>query len=172
MARNFLSIILLLSLLVIIAGFFLKFSGSPDAFLLWNIGGGIFLLAGTFALAKEGSFFDTVEFKLTGIPLAAFLIGVMFKIMHWPGSAILIAAGMTGIFLLYLIHFIKKNQKRLPDYGKVAFLVSFLAGRFLSVMHLPKGREVSFFALMILVLLVTTAYIEKSRALKHKASQS
>jgi len=54
--------------------------------------------------------------------LALFIIGILFKIMHWPFANILILASSLGIIILYPIRFYLNNNKETLNYVKL-FLV-------------------------------------------------
>lgn len=156
MFRKALLIVLFAALIIIIVGFFLRLNDNIHAYFLWDLGGTAFFFAGTMFLLREGTFIESRELKISYVGFSLFIIGAMFKIMHWPIAGILLSIGLAWIFLLYFIHFVRKKRKTLIDSGKLIFVFSFLSARYLTINHLPKDYEVSFFSIMLLVLLVVS----------------
>jgi hypothetical protein len=88
--------------------------------------------------------------KSIGVNLSAFLggtilmIGILFKVMHWPGTAMLLQVGWTillGIFIpLLLFSKLKENipgnEKRIYTLGAVSLIIFELATLF-KMMHWP-----------------------------------
>jgi hypothetical protein len=111
----------------------------------------LFFLTGLYLLIRNGTFIQTREFRLIGIGIAVVILGGLFKVMHWVGADQLVGFGGGLIFILYLLHFIKKPGKQLIDIGKLAFLITFLAGRYFKLMHWPKGDELTFLSIMIFI---------------------
>lgn len=157
MFRKALVVVLFVALIIIILGFFLRLNDNMNAYFLWDLGGTAFFFAGTIFLLREGTFIESRELRISFLGFSFFIIGAMFKIMHWPFSGILLSAGLAWIFLLYFIHFIRKKKKGLIDLGKLIFVFSFLVARYLTINHLPKDYEFSFFSIMLLVLLVVSS---------------
>lgn len=67
------------------------------------------------------------EKNVTAIGLIAFtmlLIGFVFKIMHWPGAAVLLFAGNVAVFLFAIPYYgITISQKKLHISGRYIFLI-------------------------------------------------
>lgn len=58
---------------------------------------------------------------------AGIIVGALFKIMHWPGGAILSLSSSVTFAALYLLHFITKSSKGSLDWMKLICLVSCFA---------------------------------------------
>lgn len=71
------------------------------------------------------------------LSIALALLGILFKIMHWPFPGVILFVGVTGIVIFYSIQFSQKQSKTLLDYSKLALLISFLIYYLLQVLHLP-----------------------------------
>ena len=94
--------------------------------------GGIFLslglsivnLLGLIMLVKNSSLTKTIYFRYISFLIAIVIVGAMFKIMHWPGSAIILTIGLIGIPSVYLFRFIKKPIKRQLDIMKLVWVIT------------------------------------------------
>ncbi len=90
------------------------------------------------------------------ISIALALLGILFKIMHWPFPGVLLFVGVTGIVIFYSIQFFQKQPKTLLDYSKLALLISFLIYYLLQVLHLPYSyifRIATQIALVVFIIL-------------------
>src|SRR5687767_12531227 len=58
--------------------------------------------------------------------IAFLILGILFNLMRWPYSDVLILSGFPGIGLGYVIHFFLKTDKSALDYIKLG-LVEFWA---------------------------------------------
>lgn len=56
-----------------------------------------------------------------------YVIGILFKIMHWPGAKISIYTSLVGVFVLYGMHFINKTHRTLQDYLLISWLITIAA---------------------------------------------
>lgn len=81
------------------------------------------------------------------VTVLAFIVGSMFKVMHWPGANILLVLGFAGISLLFLpLLFIFKIQEVPVVRDKVILALGIFSGSlyFLAmlfqVMHWPGAR--------------------------------
>jgi len=67
------------------------------------------------------------------------ILGILFKLMHWPYGWVLLVAGIVGLAIFYSVHFYTKSPKRLFDYTKLILLISFLIHYAIRVFHLQYG---------------------------------
>lgn len=88
---------------------------------------------------------STVIVRLIRLSFPIIIIGILFKIRHWPYSQELMTIGLGLIVLLYPIRYYLKTTKRLIDYIKLILGICLPINYYLSVFHLP-----SFFLLPIL----------------------
>jgi uncharacterized membrane protein len=106
---------------------------------------------GTFKNSKLG--------RLSYITLSIFIIGALFKLMHWPYGGILILFGLTAIMVIYTIYFIMKRQKKLLDWIKVfAVLIKTVASMFW-ISHWSYREELSVASTIVLIALIIVFYI-------------
>ena len=137
------------SVLLILAGAFFKFMHFPGAALIFSVG--VLLAAGAFLpLYFLGSYREQVEkknplhFVFGYITLSMILIGILFKIMHWPASGVLITLGIGLIVLVVLPYYMitsyrKQEEKKNLVYPIVGYitLALILAGALFKIMHWP-----------------------------------
>lgn len=105
--------------------------------------------------ASKGKKFLHISALIGGI---AFMAGVLFKIMHWPGAAPLLEAGWLIISLIFLpvLLIIKRQQsnssreKTLFTFGVIAIVVYNLANLF-KIMHYPGAGALFIFGSVLLV---------------------
>src|SRR4051812_10176742 len=66
------------------------------------------------------------------------MIGAFFKIMHWPGAAIMIDVSLVVIVITYIVRFINKKTKTVLDIFKVLLVVSKVIETVLILAHLVR----------------------------------
>jgi hypothetical protein len=75
-------------------------------------------------LVKNGSIIGTIYFKLIAVFIAAYAIGALLKLRHWPLADEIILFSISGVCITYLVRFLKKQSKTLPDILKLTWLLS------------------------------------------------
>jgi hypothetical protein len=98
-------------------------------------------LIGSLALimvARSGTTMKTVQFKIILFCLGIFILGVLYKIMHWPGGFEIMTISLTGIVIAYAIRFINKKNKTILDIFKMLWVVCAAGERIAIVGHLVK----------------------------------
>lgn len=77
-------------------------------------------------------------FKLTLLALVTlFLIGLLFKIEHWPFANLIIISSFCGLILFYPLRFAAKSQKKFIDYVKLVFILFWSVSGIFTILHLP-----------------------------------
>ena len=71
------------------------------------------------------------------IALSIFLIGSLFKVMHWPGAKMQIIVGAGLVAILYTIRFLAKKEKDAIDLVKFIWIVAAAYFYVASVFHWP-----------------------------------
>lgn len=118
--------------------------------------------------------------KLTGlISSVIFLMGVLFKVMHWPGAGIALSVGlfMLGIIFLPLLIFAKISDDK-GEGKRAAYLVGLFAGLFyvagflFKIMHWPGAGLIILvglilFAMIFIPLFVIARYKNESHVSGH-----
>lgn len=93
--------------------------------------------------------------RLLRLSIPFIILGVLFKLMHWPFASGLITIGFGMIIILYPIRFYLKNEKRLIDYVKLVFLISYIVNAYLRLFHLPNHYLLSIFSFGTFILWIT-----------------
>ena len=82
-----------------------------------------------------------MNYKTMSIPLklclALLIIGIVFKVLHLPGSLLLIIASSGLILILYMIRFANKENKVFSDFLKVFLITSIIINGIFTFLHLP-----------------------------------
>jgi gliding motility-associated protein GldL len=73
-------------------------------------------------MSKKGGFkellFTTIMPKIYGIGAAIVIVGAMFKILHFPGAAVMLGVGLTTEAVIFFLSAFEPQHKD-PDWGKV-----------------------------------------------------
>jgi hypothetical protein len=107
----------------------------------YGIYNSITTLIGSLALimiARSGTTMKTVQFKIILFCLGIFTLGILYKIMHWPGGFQIITISLTGVVITYAICFINKKKKTILDIFKMLWVAFAAAERISIVGHLVK----------------------------------
>jgi hypothetical protein len=107
----------------------------------YNLFNHLTTLIGSLALimvARNGTTIKTVQFKIILFCLGIFTLGLLCKIMHWPGAFEIITISLTGIVVTYAIRFINKKNKTILDIFKMLWVAFAAAERISIVGHLIK----------------------------------
>jgi len=71
------------------------------------------------------------------ISLAVFILGLLFKIMHWPYSWLIITVSCASVMIFYSLRFLNKNTKEILDYTKLILVFSWGLNAVFAINHLP-----------------------------------
>ena len=150
-------VIELITGIIFLAGLTFKFAHYPGAALLLVLGlslGSILLLAQFF----EGSSKDplsSIIYKLSIGNGTMYILGVLFKVMHWPGASFLLVVSMLSIAMLLAFSALKTRTwyyALLP----LLFSITVLMALF-KIMHWPQPNQLlfgSYFAFSVLLICV------------------
>lgn len=106
---------------------------------------------------------------------AAFMTGVLFKIMHWPGAHMLIFIGMcliTYLLIPYVLFSKLKNSEIKPGILLLGFvpLIIFISGLLFKIQHWPGANVLLTFGSIFLILVFVPLYyvveIKKSKTIR------
>lgn len=92
-------------------------------------------ILGILLLVKTGSTLRTIYFKVIAIFIAVYLIGILFRIRHWPLADEMIVVSLIGIFTTYLLRTLKKKPVSRLDVLKFVWLSSVIAISMLIYFH-------------------------------------
>lgn len=91
--------------------------------------------AGFFMLLVNGTFIKTKFFRYSKGVIAIVILGILFRIMHWPYGQILFSVGFLGIPVCYVLSFIQKSIKKRLDILKLLWVVLAFGGGTFSTLH-------------------------------------
>ena len=73
-------------------------------------------------MSKKGGFeelfFSTIMPKVYGIGAAVVICGAMFKLLHWPGAAVMLGVGLTTEAIIFFLSAFEPKKTE-PDWSKV-----------------------------------------------------
>jgi len=99
------------------------------------------------------------------IEISILIIGVLFKIMHWPYASLLLLSSFGSIMILYVIRFLYKSPKVFLDFIKVSFVLSWAIHGILFICILPYKLPFAMIAIisffMGIVVMINTDHLEK-----------
>lgn len=161
----------LTSVLLIITGAFFRWMHWPGAPIMYTLSILIAVIA-FLPLYFITSYREQVEKKspvnyIFGyITLSMMLIGILFKIMHWPGAAILLTLGIVLITLVLLpFYFVsnyrKQEENKNPLFPIVGYitLALILAGALFKILHWPGAGIVVYVSIGFVFLGFTPLYL-------------
>jgi len=156
MKKNYnLVIVIIIALIVCIASYIsLRFTGNSKAYLINDTSLKVFSGASLFLLVQEGTFIKNKLFKFCLVAVTITLIGVLFKVLHWPLGNTMIGLGLVTFLSSYTIHFSKKASKNAIDFLKMGWVVCMTVVSILSVLELIKNDFILFPSLLLLILIL------------------
>lgn len=117
-------IIIGFSILVSFFGIYYTFTYHDD--LILKIGSSFFLLFGLMFILKHSKLiYESKYMRIIYLLLCIQIIGVIFKIQHYPGSKIFFMINSFGLIVLYLYRYIKKENKSVLDSIKLIWVLIF-----------------------------------------------
>jgi hypothetical protein len=113
---------------------------------------------------RESSLFTTNYFRLIQICISIYIIGLMFKILHWEGSDYLLVVPVAGIAIIYFLRTFNKKEYVALDFAKCAWVISVCFSRIAQVLSLPfadAGVYINLGLFVLMLLLFLTAPPDK-----------
>ena len=122
--------------------------------------GGFGRLAGLIILLRHGTLLkrQSVALRLLLALLGLLCIGMLLKVMHWPGGHTTTLAGLGLVPLLYGVHFGKKPVRTRLDYLKLAWVILLSASLVCVFQHCFYKAEL-LFAQQLLFLILYADFI-------------
>jgi hypothetical protein len=115
---------------VILPSLFISFQFEPEAMLF------IAQVLGLIMMLVNGTFTDTLYFKISLFALIIIFLGAALKILHYAGADQTIVISFPMIPILYLIHFVSKKEKGHLDILKLLTVFAFFITPLLLFLHL------------------------------------
>jgi hypothetical protein len=116
----------------------------------------VFLALGR--MLYNGSFKHTIWCRISYFGLATLIVGMLFKLQHWPGGHISILTGCSTIGIVYVIHFIKKRVKAVLDWEKVFYVAILMVTITFRMLHYGYNEVMSWLLLIAGISLIVTFY--------------
>jgi len=115
---------------VILPSLFISFQFEPEEILF------IAQVIGLIMILVNGTFTDTLYFKVSIMVFIIILVGAAMKILHYSGADQTILISFFMIPLVYLIHFVLKKEKRHLDILKLLTVFAFFIIPPLLMLHI------------------------------------
>jgi len=111
-------------------------------------------------MLRESKIYFTYYYRAILISMFFYIIGALFRILHWEGQALFLNISFAGVALTYLLRTINKSHKILLDYIKCAWVVSVCITASLTVMGRPYSDvgnyvNLGLFGLMLLLFFIS-----------------
>jgi hypothetical protein len=74
------------------------------------------------------------------VAMGIMVVGVLFKLQHWPGAAMVMLGGALGIVLLYPLRYAAKRPKVFLDHIKLGLALTWPTSWFMQVQHWPYAQ--------------------------------
>ena len=88
-------------------------------------------------------FIKTKYFRILKAVIAIIIIGVLFKIMHWKFSNLILPLGFIGVIITYLLSFLNKPLKNRLDFFKLTWVIFRYTTGILVLSHLiPRDYQI------------------------------
>ena len=123
-------------------------------------------------LVTSGTIIGTWYFRLILFWASVLLVGVLFKLLHYPGANLMLWASLPGIMLTYAVRFARKAHKGQFDILKLVLVVVSGTSALLLIMHLAP-REIRFLPPCLLSLTVFDfLYLENRKRIAEQESEA
>lgn len=80
-------------------------------------------LIGLVLLINNGTLMKTIYGRIISFGIGILIIGVLFKIMHWPGYPLILLIAVLLIVTTYSVRFLKKKEKKRLDILKFLWVI-------------------------------------------------
>lgn len=107
-------------------------------------------------ILRESNFFITNYYRIVMVCLSIYIVGTLFKIMHWFGADQLLIVATAGVVITYITRTINKTKINILDIVKCGWVVSVCFTSIARLLHLQYAIfgsyiNLSLFALMLLL---------------------
>jgi hypothetical protein len=133
--------IILFSFIALLVGFILTMiiSTQEVGYSVISIALSVGQISGMILYILETDIHKTDYVKYILIGFAIILIGVLFRIQHWPYGGLLIFMGLSAVLFAYFVRFLNKNNKGFIDFIKVLWIGTAFIGSYFKINHWPNG---------------------------------
>ena len=106
-------------------------------------------------IIAESRFRLSPYFRILSLFLAIFVVGLLFKIMHWPFANQMLMVAAIGGMIVYFVRFILKKSKTLLDLLKFLWLESRISIGTVGVLHLYSLENVKIIPILLFILMIS-----------------
>jgi hypothetical protein len=125
--------------------------------------------AGAVLLLKNGKFAYSKFAPIVNGAIAVFLVGAMFKILHWPGADMMLLIGLAGTPALYLMYFgAEKHEFTLLSILKLVLVPVMFATPLFKIMHWPYVFELQITNDILFIITLAVFIVPNFSLLTHK----
>jgi len=103
-----------------------------------------------------GTFIKTRLFSYAQFAIGLMILGLLFKILHYPGGDELIAIASLALLTTYFIHFLRKTSKTRLDYLKMLTVTAIALWPPIVMLHLIPAEIVYIVRIIISGLFAVT----------------
>ncbi len=115
---------------------------------------------------REGTFRKTVWCRFAYVGTAILIMGILFRIQHWPNALAMVITGSGLITISYLVHFIRKPMKQVLDWFKAVAVCVFFLNILSALARFPFREEFNLLAVLLVLGLICMYYVEVMKAKK------
>ncbi len=152
----------LLVLLVALTGIVLTEQSLYHTIAMWSAW--LYLGSGILFLLVTGNFVRSSQYRFSKIGISVFILGVLFKIMHWPYSLIMIGAGMLIVLIAYGWYMLQNATPGLKNILTFFFVFVLFLNQCFKMMHWPYQGEIN----LVMFALLTVLLANRIRAIRVK----
>ena len=153
---NYFKFILLAAFIAILAGVIgYEITQKAIFYTIWNKATFLFTVMGIYFLHTTGNFIKSEQYKTSKIAVSVLIVGIIFKIIHWPFSEVIIAFGIILIWSFYLFYMFKNKVYKWTNWLTLLLLITVLSDRYLIFANLHVGNELMIVSMVLLLILLT-----------------
>jgi len=93
------------------------------------------------------------------VAIAVLVLGIVFKLQHWPMAMVLVIIGAMAIVLLYPFRYAAKPRKAFLDHVKLGLAITWPSSMVLQLMHWPYANVLGLLASAFGLVWITQAGI-------------
>jgi len=113
----------------------------------------ILQLVGLNMILKESTLLFTNYFRFISLCFAVYIVGALFKIMHWYGSDQLLLFSIAGVGIIYFFRTINKKPKYLLDVIKCVWVMMECVSSLATILHQPNADILSITSFTLFIIL-------------------
>lgn len=159
-------ILLGISLLISLYGIYIVITIDNEYVL--QIGLSIFIFFGLLLMLKYSQLiYENKHIRIIYFLIGLLLIGIDFKIQHYPGGRIIYIVCSAGFLITYLHRYINKKNKKYLDHLKIIWVTNYCINMILSNLSIWIWFYISFLGLLFFIYMFSVFVSENRSLLKN-----